>query len=363
MRTYTTFSRQPFKQKMGEGRVSSKASREVFQPGEIVGSYEIIRLIGQGGYGDIYHVVDKSSSEENSFAMKVEYLSSPKQALRFEKQILEDLNGSQYSPHMYHFGLENKFRYLVMDLLGPSVSNTRREMPKHKYSLFTALRLSFFMLQCIEDIHNHGYVHCDIKPGNFLLKKGTNKPLALIDYGLSRRYIDPNTKNPYPEREKCGFIGTTKYASLNVHSGMDTSPRDDLASWVYSTVELVNGKLPWGATQNLKKIKKFKFQIPVGKLLESLPAQFIEIYDYIKNLKYLDKPNYKLLYKLLSDAIYAQGNPNTVPFDWESFGEEKIKKFSTIKNLPTAAETELFANENVQRKDARSSNSKCCILL
>ncbi|OHT12626.1 Casein kinase I [Tritrichomonas foetus] len=340
--------------------VPPKEGRTIFPPGEKIGKYVIKRLIGQGGYGDIYEVTDES---DKSFAMKVEYVASPKQALSFERKILEELKDSSLFAHIHFFGIETHFRYLIMDLLGPSISNTRREMPKHKYSLFSALRISVFMLQCIEDLHKHGYVHCDIKPGNFLLKAGTNKPLALIDYGLSRQYIDPKTKEPFAERHKCGFVGTTKYASLNVHQGMDTSPRDDLSSWIYSTIEMVDGKLPWTSISELKKIKRMKYQIPVGKLLSSLPSQYLEIYDYVKNLQFLDQPNYQFLYTLLDEAIKTIGDPKTIPFDWESFNQEKINGFSAIEKLPKAADCELFDVDYSLMKSAQSSNSRCCLLL
>ncbi|KAK8893554.1 hypothetical protein M9Y10_021977 [Tritrichomonas musculus] len=381
-----------------ENLVTPDEERKVFEQGKKIGAYTIIRLIGQGGYGDIYEVShqrddddeERNNSNTNIFAMKVEHISSPKQALSYEKNILKELKGSHFFPHLYYYGIEMSFHYLVMDLLGPSLSNTRRELAKHRFSLFTTLRLSVFMLQCIQNFHKRGYVHCDIKPGNFLLRSHlvhyieesdeknekakakrktsklslmmTDSPIVLIDYGLSRQFIDPNTNSPFPDRRLGGFVGTTKYASLNIHQGFDTSPRDDLASWIYSTVEMIDGKLPWSKTNDLKKTKFLKTVIPAGKLLESLPSQFIEIYSHVKGLSYEDTPNYDFIYNLLNEAIMKIGDPKTEPFDWEQFDQEKIHSFSAIDTLPKASDTQLFPEE-LEISRGPTSQSACCLLI
>lgn len=378
--------------------ITPDEERKVFEIGKKIGAYTVIRLIGQGGYGDIYEVshddsedsdIKKNIEDHERYAMKVEYISSPKQALAYEKNILKKLQDSHYFPHLFNYGIELSFHYLVMDLLGPSLSSTRRQLPNHKYSLFTALRLSVFMLQCIEHLHRHGYVHCDIKPGNFLLRSHlyhnivnsdnfcdpktkrkssnlnlvmTDSPIVLIDYGLSRQFIDPNKNAPFPDRGEGGFVGTTKYASLNVHQGSDVSPRDDIISWIYSTVEMVDGKLPWSKTTELKKTKILKTVIPSGKLLESLPSQFIDIFSYAKNLSYSDTPNYNLIYNLLNEAITKISDPTELPFDWEEFDDAKIQSFSPIDTLPKASDIQLFPEKLPESRD-KSTQSACCLLL
>ena len=45
------------------------------------------------------------------------------------------------------------------------------------------------MLTSLEKLHDVGFVHCDIKPENFVMK-GRDQ-VILIDFGLSHRYISP----------------------------------------------------------------------------------------------------------------------------------------------------------------------------
>lgn len=372
------------------------SNRAKLKEGDHVNVFVIKRLIGQGGYGDVYEVTidekyadeqqSQNTTEETSLsaeinpnstkedppppgrlAMKVEMATCQTQSLKTEQHILQHLKGSIYFPQVRGFGFQTHFRYLVMDLFGPSLSNTRRAMQDRHYSLSTTLRLGVFMLQCIEEFHKHGYVHCDIKPGNFLLQNRSTCPIVLIDYGLSRKYIDPKTNEPFPERpiSECSIVGTSKYMSLHVHESCDTCPRDDIISWCYSLVEMVGGKLPWrliGET-DMKKIIKLKKTIKLPELFSALPFQIMDIYRYAMKLQYLDKPDYQLLYFLLFQALQERCIPDDEPFDWEGLNEEKTKEFSPNFTPPKAQDMKLFpkgVETNIEIPAYIQKEGGCC---
>ena len=51
------------------------------------------------------------------------------------------------------------------------------------------------MIDLLEKLHMKGYIHCDIKPdnimiGNFKVDPSLKNKLYLIDFGLSKRYLD-----------------------------------------------------------------------------------------------------------------------------------------------------------------------------
>lgn len=471
----------------------SRKNRQIFECGYIVaGRYKILKLIGQGGYGDIYSVDEITDEEFNNssnlqdnndskpkphYAMKIESLTAEKKGLDLEIEILTELQDSPFFPHIHERGMTQTHRFLVMELFGPSVSNTRRQMPSHKFSLTTALRLGIFMIECIRSFHQHGFVHRDIKPGNFLLRcphyliepevapsgeteeintnsntnnaindnnkdhspniespqRNTNNeqsinnnnissnddnnnnnnrnidsnndvnnnvdsnsitndniktielsnnnenkskssnitetmcnPLALIDFGLSKRYIDPETSLPYPEKNKAGFRGTCKYASVYAHNFHDQCPRDDLISWCYSMVELVEGYLPWGNLRENTRVRQIKSQFLPKNLFRSLPHEFIEIWRYLNSLSYnVTTPKYDYIIQLITEPFYnyilnknnmisssnsnlniesnkddadenKNKNKNYTPFDWEILTREQIESYSGVSRLPSA---------------------------
>mgnify|MGYP002621408941 CR=1 FL=1 len=126
---------------------------------------------------------------------------------------------------------------------------------KKKLSIKTVCMLAYQMVQRIEYIHSRGYIHRDIKPGNFLIGKNIdNKKIYIIDFGLSKKYIDKNTGNHIIYKEGKGLTGTARYVSLNTHYGIEQSRRDDIEGIAYNLIYFAKGKLPW---QELKqKIKK-----------------------------------------------------------------------------------------------------------
>lgn len=64
---------------------------------------------------------------------------------------------------------------------------------------------------------------------------------VLIDFGLARKYVDEDGSHMAP-RSGASFRGSTAYASLHAHRNEDLSRRDDLWSWFYMLLELVEGE-------------------------------------------------------------------------------------------------------------------------
>jgi serine/threonine protein kinase len=180
-------------------------------------------------------------------------------------------------------------------------------------------------------------VHRDVKPSNFLLKSGSGNPLALIDFGLARLFIDPESGDPFPERARVGFRGTPKYASLSAQRFRDQCPRDDLISWLYSVIELVDGSLPWGGESDSVIGQRKKAATPDEVLFRSLPKQFLEIASYIGALKYTSVVNYDHIVCLVGQAIDSVAGAKNEPFDWEQMSEDEIAEFAAVRSLPVAA--------------------------
>jgi serine/threonine protein kinase len=196
---------------------------------------------------------------------------------------------------------------MIMDLLGPCLE-TIFEKNDRKFSINTMFKLALDMFTLIEQFHKKGFIHRDIKPGNFIFNytKPYNK-LYIMDFGLSKPYII-NGEHIEPKYDR-SLIGTARYCSQNIHWGFEPSRRDDLESVCYVLIYLFNGSLPWQGLKKdknktqVEKISDKKNTISVEILCKDLPECFVKILEYIKKLKFEEKPNYKFINDCINENI------------------------------------------------------------
>ncbi len=154
--------------------------------------------------------------------MKVEKEDKSKKILKFEYDVLKDLQGKPVNnidipsiPKVYEFVENSYLNFIILELLGKNIS----EHKKSKGSSFTnicAYNILVQMLNSIELVHEKGYIHRDIKPSNFVICL-EEKNVYLVDFGLAKLHLNRN-KEPFPQRKNTDFRGTIAYASMNAHN-------------------------------------------------------------------------------------------------------------------------------------------------
>jgi serine/threonine protein kinase len=180
---------------------------------------------------------------------------------------------------------------------------TRETLPNNIKGIFCK------MISIIENIHQLGVIHRDIKTSNFMFD--ANGDIHLIDFGFATFYIDkPNSIKEY-------ILGTPSFISINIHNGNEPSRRDDLISLGYIYLYLTDNENPL-----LMDYSSLFCNLPItdsnlnikhpsilekreGKKWENLSKYLNHssgIYKYLEYcylLKYEDKPDYKKLMELL----------------------------------------------------------------
>ena len=279
-------------------------------------NYTLIKKIGEGSFGAVFLAKDKTGK---LVAAKVEEKPT-KERLKNEyniyKKILrnQDISGI---PQVYNLIETPEYNILVMELLGVSLENI---FQKHDriLKINNIYKLAIDMISILEYFHNNGFIHRDIKPNNFLFNY--NKPynkLYLMDFGLSKQYIQ-NNKHIDLKTDR-SLIGTARYASLNIHWGIEPSRRDDLESVGYILIYLLKGKLPWQglkATKEKSQIQQIgekKLMISVDKLCENLDNCFQKYLEYTRQLKFSQKPDYQYLINLFTESA----NKNNINLSYD----------------------------------------------
>lgn len=179
---------------------------------------------------------------------------------------------------VYYYANEGIYNVMVMDFLGPSLEKLQSSRPGTRFSLKTTVMIGIQLLKRLEFLHKKYFLHRDLKPDNFLTKTN-DAAIFLIDFGLSKPYIDSHGKH-IPMTTGKQLVGTARYASINTHEGNEQGRRDDLESLGYILVYFAKGTLPWqnlpakNKDEKFRKIMMKKKSVSVSELCDGLPKEF-----------------------------------------------------------------------------------------
>ncbi|TKY74563.1 Casein kinase I isoform delta [Spatholobus suberectus] len=284
------------------------------------GKFKIGRKIGSGSFGEIYIASNMDTSE--IVAVKMESKKTKHPQLLYEAKLYSILQGESGIPSMKWCGTDGDNNALVIDLLGRSLEDFFVYCGR-KFSLKTVLMLADQMLTRIEYLHSKGFLHRDIKPDNFLMGLGRkSSQVYIIDFGLAKRYRDPNSNKHIPYRENKSLTGTARYASCNTHMGIEQSRRDDLESLGYVLMYFLRGSLPWQGLKAVTKKEKYdnicekKLSTPIEMLCSSYPVEFATYFHYCQSLAFDQHPDYGFLKRLFHDLFKREGYDSDYIFDW-----------------------------------------------
>ncbi len=284
--------------------------------------WKLVERLGKGSYGAVYSCVDLTVRRR--YAIKVENRPPERRSavIGIELQLFSALNKSNamHVPQLFGHGSCAPYNYIVISLLGQSLSHYRHASRAKRFSLATTLRAALQMVECLREVHDTGYVHRDVKPGNFVTGRKKLHNISIIDFGIAQRYLS-STGVPLQARTEVGFRGTTRYASIHAHQHQELSPRDDYWSLLFALVEMLTGKLPWDTCKDKAAVQSCKYYaITNGTLTAGLPTSFHYLLAYLNALTYHDLVDHRYVTTLFKLDLAAHGLPLDGPADWELAG-------------------------------------------
>jgi eukaryotic-like serine/threonine-protein kinase len=168
------------------------------KPGTVVGRYQLVELIGEGGMGVVYRARDPYLSRE----VAVKLISAPstsKRASLHQARLLREAQALAKLSHpnvvaAFDVGSHGEGMFIAMELIDGMSLN--RWLAASKHNVRDIVRVLVAAGRGLAAAHAAGFMHRDFKPGNVMVS--SDGRVRVVDFGLARTLADA-TQEPTTE--------------------------------------------------------------------------------------------------------------------------------------------------------------------
>jgi len=280
------------------------AAQEIARRDPLIGAiiaerYQVVARIGSGGMGAVYRV--RHVRLERYAAMKLlhgDLLRDESMVKRFrrEARAVSRLT-SPYTVSVFDYGRSAGLAYLVMELLqGKDLDEVLQAEGPLKPARVARLMLQ--MAESLDEAHNRGMVHRDVKPSNaFLCQTADGSDLLkVLDFGLAKDVVSNDESADLTGMEsKASVIGTPSYMAPEQIQSQPISAATDIYAMGCMMYALLTGRPPFTA------------DTPLQLLFCHMQSPYPTLTAYAPSLGHFDAVLAKALQKLPEDRFRSAG--------------------------------------------------------
>ncbi|OHT01397.1 Serine/threonine-protein kinase CBK1 [Tritrichomonas foetus] len=263
-----------------------------------VDQYERLKLIGRGGYGEVWLVYDHTSSEICALKIlnKAKIIMDDQVAnVRAERNLLamsDKKESSQWIVDLKASFQDDQFLYLVMEFV-PGGDMLTLLIKFNTFPLKIATFYTAEIIAAVNSVHNLGFIHRDIKPDNILIAQ--NGHIKLTDFGCSKKYTKQESQLTKLLDQLHDMImeDSDIYQRRNHNNNTVNHKRQNAVSIDYAAPEILAGKRPTKAT-DYWSVGVILYEMLYGYppfASNSTHDTYIRILHWPQNLKFYPKKN------------------------------------------------------------------------
>jgi hypothetical protein len=252
--------------------------------------FELLRRVGEGGYGVVYEARDKHTS--GMVALKLLNAGDEVAEDRFEREsaVLAELNHPAIVRYIAHGTAENGRRYLVMEWLK---GHTLEAHLARRTSVEDVVSIARRVVAGLSFAELRGVTHRDIKPANLFLVGGLPSGTKILDFGLARRASDRRRLTLTGN-----IVGTPLYMSPEQARGESAiDHRTDIFSLGTVLYACLSGIDPFDAAMPLATLAKICFDppVPLARFAPHAPARLCALVDAMMRKPRENRPTWRTI--------------------------------------------------------------------
>ena len=200
---------------------------------DVIGKYQLVRLIGEGGMGRVYEAIDPIIGRR--VAIKTISLNTVIDAETRSRFFREAQAAGQLShPNLitiHDIGDAEGTPYIVMEFL--EGMDLQQKIRQERLSYDTKMQIMIDVCEGLVFAHGHDIIHRDIKPANIFVT--TNGRVKILDFGLARGALSEVTQTGK-------ILGSPNYMAPEQIRGEDVDHRADIFATGVVFYELLTGR-------------------------------------------------------------------------------------------------------------------------
>ncbi|HTG94207.1 MAG TPA: serine/threonine-protein kinase, partial [Pyrinomonadaceae bacterium] len=248
--------------------------------GQRVKHYEIIKLIGEGGMGQVYLARDTVLGRRIALKMLPEYVRGDAAHLRrfkHEAQVASTLSHPNVCVIHEVGETEDAHPFITMEYIDGIT--LRERLNKRTLRLAEALDIAIQIADALNAAHEAGIVHRDIKPENVMIRR--DGYVKVLDFGLAKlsEQHERDTITSMFNSSPGMVMGTAAYMSPEQARGVAVDSRTDVWSLGVVLYEMVSGRAPFiGSTPTDVVIAVVeKEHTPLSQIVPAAPTELERI--------------------------------------------------------------------------------------